>query len=304
MNAHNPSTLLAALLTGAATLALLAGTAAAGAQHGLDPEPQPQALLPSLSLDPDLVDETTQQDLKEIAYYRRTYRRRTYRSRYYTPGVYVAPAPVVVVHADPDPVIVTDPPIVKTGRRSPRTSLTLRSVALNYGDSQLNGGSLDGAEVGGFGVGLRVGLDKHWGLELAVDILGGQQQGAEMAVLPITASLMARLFPESRLDVYGLAGGGVYQTAIRYDDLPDETYLQLGAHAGGGVELKFGHLLLTADVRFLLLEARPALVNNDRTASQGLVNDNGGQPAPRERQAPEDEFQGGLQGMLGVGYRW
>lgn len=264
--------------------------------------------LPSLALDPELVDEATRQQLEGVSRtytYRRTYGRRYYRSRYYYPRYYHSS--VVVVDPTPPPpaqVVVTDPPIVKQRRGyTPRTSLSLRTVTLNYGDTTLDSGSIDGAEASGLGVGLRVPLDRHWGLEFALDLAQGSQGDADLAVMPITASLMARLFPASRLDVYGLAGAGIYQTAVRYRDRPDESFMQLGAHAGGGVELKFGHLLLTADVRFLFLEARPdPLRSSSRTTSQGLLAEDSS-PAPTTATV-EDDFQNAVQGMLGVGYRW
>ena len=254
-----------------------------------------------LSLEPEFRGDSAQDD--GVAIHIVTTRKRYYRRRYYRTHVHHHPynRTVVVVRDPPPPQIVTDPPIRKNKTRG--VSLSLRTVGITFDEKR--SGSLEGNDAAGFGLGLRLDLDKHWGLELAADLAGGRTEDSQIALTPLSASLMARLFPESRFDIYGLAGVAVIHTAIDNRIEPDETFMQLGAHLGVGAELKFGHLLLTGDMRYLFLQPRPGPVQTQRPATtneQGLTE--GDDDAQVVREKPEEGFDGGVQVMLGIGYRW
>lgn len=259
----------------------------------------------TLALDADFGGEEAHHGAGVAHHTRRyTYRRRYYRTRYYRPRH----RHTVVVVDDPGPTVVTDPPLRKRRQGFRGLSLSLRTVGISYGDTRLTSRNLEGNDLAGLGIGLRVPLDRHWSLEFAADLLGGtiEEDGAEMAVLPMSASLMAHLFPGSRLDIYGLGGLGIHRTAIQRDVGLDESYTQLGAHLGVGAELRLGHLLLTGDVRYLFLQNRPDPVRlqSDDTTGQGLTSSEN-EPAPVVvRETVEDDLNTAVQVMLAVGYRW
>ena len=312
---NTPQLALAALAT--ALLCLLAVGSASAADLTQGPsEPTNQVEvktpsqsplgLPDLSLDPEVVGQ-------DIAQRRRTRRRTRYRRRYYRSRVHYGPRAVVVVpgaRRSPPPIrrVVTDPPITK--RREQGYSLTLRAVGVSYGETQLSRGTLEGDDLAGFGMALRTSLDRHWGLEMAIDLAGDRDEDRRVAITPVSFSLLARLFPDSKLDIYGLGGVSVVHTVIEHRDLPTENFLRGGAHLGLGAEIKIGrHLLVTADVRYLFLQARPdptprgsaADPNAPSTSEQGLT------ALPQEPTTPntvQDDYNDGVQAMFGVGYRW
>ena len=279
-------------------------TAGAATNPDADAEaPETSALgLTPLTLDWALLGGDSAESGQGVAHHTRqyTYRRRYYRTRYYRPQH----RHTVVVVDDPGPTVVTDPPLVKRRQGFRGLSLSLRTVGVTYGDTQLSSRNVKGNDLAGLGLGLRVPLDRHWSIEFAADLLGGsvEEDGAEVAVLPMTASLMAHLFPASKLDIYGLAGLGIHRTAIQRDVGLDESYTQLGAHLGVGAELKLGHLLLTGDVRYLFLQNRPDPVRIQ--SEQGLTAAES-DPAPVVvRETVEDDLNTAVQVMLAVGYRW
>jgi hypothetical protein len=292
------------LVLGATLLALVLcvpATSQAASDPGADGGPGVGLQLPLLSVDPNLA---TAPGLAHHGH-RHTYRRRYYRSRYYRP----THSHTVVVQ-DPGPVVVTDPPLRKKRQGFRGLSLTLRTVGISYGDTRLNSGTLKGNDVAGLGIGLRAPLDRHWSLEFAADLLEGtmDDDSANITVLPMTASLMAHLFPSSNLDIYGLGGVGIHRTAIQRNPGLDESYTQLGAHFGMGLELKLGHLLLTGDIRYLVLQNRPDPVRTDggetaenslRTAAEEPASTEG-----QDQDQVEDDLNTGIQGMLAIGYRW
>lgn len=55
-------------------------------------------------------------------------------------------------------------------------------------------------------------------------------------VLPIQASLLVYLLPQSRVTPFLLGGGGWYSTKVEISGLGDETQDRFGAHAGGGLQ--------------------------------------------------------------------
>ena len=236
-------------------------------------------------------------------YERRYYKRKTYytgqavQSRRETVVVIEEPAP------SPPPRVVIRRPPLRYDSWNRDMSLGVRTVGISYGSTDLANGKLDGEDMAGVGVALRVGLDDHWQLEFAVDYAEGSSEDANVAAMPVTASLMARLFPDSILDLYGIAGGGIHYAKIDYT-LPtgDVTYMRWGGHVGGGAELRLvDHLLLTGDVRYLMLQAPPDGVPQLRTAPQSLEDR---RTAEVVKEDVDDAVTNGVQFMLGIGYRW
>lgn len=294
----------AATFTLAMSLVLFTGAASAGTHQDAPPattlSAPAQGLLThdrALKLSPEFHHaEAT------IAQRRRTTRTTRTRRRYYRSRVSYGPRTVVVApSAPPARTVVTDPPLRK--RRSHRGySLALRATSLSYGSTQLDRGTLEGDSIAGFGLALRRDLDKHWGVEFALDLAGGQDDLRQIAVTPMSVSLFARLFPESMLDIYGLGGVNVTHTIIDNAQLADESFIQLGAHLGVGAEVKLGHFLLTTDVRYLFLQSRPDPTPTRSVSEQGLIaeDDTPQEPPPRVT----EDWNDGIQVSLGLGYRW
>lgn len=292
---HPTRHLLASLTLGALTLL----AAAPAAAHTLTP-PAPEAPaglgVGALRLD------AAWRGVAEPEYGRRYYKRQVYTTGPYTPP---PPQEVVVVTTPPPPpqrIIIERPAAVE---RDLDISLALRTVGISYGDTELASGTLDGEDVGGVGLALRVGLDNHWGIEVAADFAGGSSADAQVQMMPVTVSLLARLFPDSILDLYGIAGGGIHYTKVDYR-LPagDTTYMRWGGHVGGGAELALTrHILLTADVRYLIMQAAPDGVPQLQRDDQALASAD--TPAPAVvKEDVEDTVINGVQFMFGVGWQW
>jgi len=271
----------------------------------------------ALGLAPEFQTATTRGLAQSAEYGRRYYKRKTY----YT-NEYQAPQQTVVVVSDPVPpppqrIIVEQPVVYQHYFRG--VSLSLRTVGISYGDTTLANGKLDGEDMAGVGVGLRYDLDPHWALEFAVDYVGGSSEEANVEAMPVTVSLMARLFPESILDLYGVAGGGIHYTKVDFN-LPvgDVSYMRWGGHVGGGAELKLDQLVLTGDVRYLMLQAPPDGVPKLSSGSGqalGACGTDGAACTSRPQGATpgsaalvkedvQDAVTDGVQFMLGLGYRW
>ncbi|MEO1271501.1 MAG: hypothetical protein AAFX99_25690 [Myxococcota bacterium] len=271
-------------------------------------ELSPLRLAPEFQVPGVTSDDAIAQSRRRTTTRRRTYRRRYYRYRrspqpYYHSHITITPRP-----QDPGPRVTTQ------RRRAPwqGASLTLRTTALSFDDNTVTGGSLDGEDMAGFGVGLRMNLDQHWAVEFAVDLAGGRGDLYDVAIMPVTASLIARLFPESRLDLFGLAGGGVYFTEYDYHaQIPNDAYMLAGAHVGGGAELKLGHFLLTGDARYLILQNAPSAIRvaerpttEPTTTSGQALTSSKAAPARLVREDTEESWRNALQVTVGIGYRW
>jgi hypothetical protein len=187
--------------------------------------------------------------------------RRIYR-RYYQP----APQHVVVVQR-PTTTVVThhrsDPPIYARPPQRAGIAVGLRFAALSLGDTSLKYETFEGANLIGVGGYLRGMFDPHFGLEVAVDILGANEPSYSQFAVPVMAGFVVRLLPDSLINAYGVMGGGVIFNNIEYYDGTnrragvDESFIQLAGQLGAGVEVNLGHLQLTADLRWLFLQARP-----------------------------------------------
>jgi hypothetical protein len=68
---------------------------------------------------------------------------------------------------------------------------------------------------------------------------------------PIMATALIKLLPIAHVE----AGLGWYNTKIEYKGslsaVPSMTQKEVGYHAGGGIEIELGNLLLTADLRYV-----------------------------------------------------
>jgi hypothetical protein len=202
---------------------------------------------------------------------------------YYNGPVWVVPAPVTgqrpsMVPSLPPPPVYSQPwaqpgyrartasccgALPATGaryavQRGPIFSLGLRFTAMGinqevFGENQnLMGGGLQ----------LRFRNRGHWGAELGFDILHANigNDAFVRTSYPISAGAMIYIFrnrPENHFNIYGLVGLGLMPdniTLYKGSRAPgreerSQRFLEYMGQAGGGVELRFRRLALSADIR-------------------------------------------------------
>lgn len=130
---------------------------------------------------------------------------------------------------------------------------------------RISGIALDGTKLsledienpvmGGVGLHFRSKLSRRWGLELSFDYLRRDDDSARYTqeTMPLMLSAMFHVFPDSPIDLYGVAGVGVHFTNLTYlDGLFEHHALELAGQLGAGVQVRFGdHFAIYADVRFV-----------------------------------------------------
>jgi hypothetical protein len=164
---------------------------------------------------------------------------------------------VIVVQPPPPPrrqvVVVDREPVPEPTRSMLGIGLRISGAALD--GSKINLGTFENPVMGGLGIQMRSMVSKHWGLELSVDWLQSEDEdaGFSQRTFPIMLSAMFYLFPESAINIYGLAGAGVHFTNLSYaDGLFEHDILEVAGQLGVGVQVKLGdHFALHADLRFL-----------------------------------------------------
>ncbi len=125
--------------------------------------------------------------------------------------------------------------------------------------------------MGGVGAYFRYRLSRRFGLEGALDVLVSDQLGDDSpgevvrATVPITASGMFYLFPDSQFQLYLLAGLGVAGHSVRYDALGQES--SFSTPVG---QLGFGAQYRVDDLRFDL-SMRSLVMHRD--GDEVAVND-------------------------------
>jgi opacity protein-like surface antigen len=168
------------------------------------------------------------------------------------PFIYVAPVyrpPVVPVYAP------YDPGNVQLERRY--------SLGLRWEVSGINQ-TIAGEDVvtSGGGLVFRYRHSRHWGLEAAVDGLGGSFANGrfDKSEVPMTVSLTCHLAPRGPFDLYLIGGLGGVVTDVRISNPPGHPDLAVGrqtfgefqAHLGAGAELRLGRAFgITADLRYV-----------------------------------------------------
>jgi hypothetical protein len=230
-------------------------------------------------------------------------------------------APVVVVQDSP-PVYVVEPQEASESaapvyvvQEEPAyyepepvgASFNFHVMGLNESDTDLAFETIQGADLFGLGGALRLDVDSHWMVELGLDILASEEDGVEQITMPLTLSLMAHLFPDSTIDPYGVAGVGVIFNEVHDPSYGIDQYSQLEGHLGAGVEINLGEIVVTTDLRFLTMGARPNRDLFDDTF------DNSGRPTIQEDDDAEDpllqntdpdQWSSAVQFMVGAGWRF
>ncbi len=242
---------------------------------------------------------------------------------YYYPAHRHHRRPVVVVRPAPPPVVVVEQPPARTvvvrpapprRRQAPRRpaqptgplSIGVRVGGMNMSGYRLHLSDLENPVLGGVGVQFRSRFDDHWGIEVAADFLAGGREDFRQYEVPITLSLTGHLFPNSRVQPYGVAGIGLQFTRLEYLGGAFERQLtQFTGHIGAGAEVFVSRRLsLQADLRFIGLfkdlGSRQDLLDACRSAA--------GASSPLCLAAAKvdtnDRFDPGLQFLVGLNYRF
>lgn len=121
--------------------------------------------------------------------------------------------------------------------------------------------------MGGAGFRLRYRLNRRWGMESAVDLLGSGQRYDVFAdeapvkrlTAPITVSGMYYLLPDSKFQLYGLLGLGVAPQVVTYDDLGESmSWASPVFQAGVGGQFRFDGWRLDLSLRSLAMDRNGA----------------------------------------------
>ena len=178
------------------------------------------------------------------------------------------------------------------------------SVGMRFGliamdDTSLSHETFEGAELGGVGGYIRGKFHDHMGLEFTVDIFGTDQDDYEQLSVPIMAGFMGHLFPDFILDLYGVAGGGIFFNSVKYQSPTgfsySEDFTQWTGQLGAGLEVNLGALQLTSDVRWLFMESRPERPDDKRTVVPLKVS------GESTSSGESDEITHALFVMVGIG---
>lgn len=206
---------------------------------------------------------------------------------YYNGPVWVVPAPVtgqpvpqypqMAPPLPPPPAVYAPPPppvyqrtasccgrasslYMARAARGPMFGLGLRFTALGVSQKVWD---QDVNMLGG-GLMLRFRTQGHFGIETAFDVAqasidSGAGSTFQRTAYPVTVAAMLYLFrnrPDNHFNIYGVAGFGLmangFSLKTSFDGRPREVnqqFLEFLGQAGGGVELRFNRLALTADIR-------------------------------------------------------
>lgn len=195
---------------------------------------------------------------------------------YYVPVYRPRRAPVIVVTPapPPPPVLIVEEPrprrvtvvrrseparVAKRAERPARdqertlTGLGLRVTGAALAGEKIGLSTAENPAMGGLGLQLRTrfGDKQSLGLEIGVDLLGGEGTNFDQRTIPVMASLTYHLFPRSRFQPYGLAGVGVHFTRLSYlDDMYHYDMVELAGQLGAGVEIFLTkNIAINADIR-------------------------------------------------------
>lgn len=129
----------------------------------------------------------------------------------------------------------------------------IRVSGIAFEGYKLHLSDLENPVMGGVGLQFRSKFTRHWGLELAADYLRGADDNFVQWTVPVTLSAMVFLFPDSRINPYGLFGGVVFFTRLEYESgLFNHDIIEVGGLLGAGVQVRLGQsFAIHADLRFM-----------------------------------------------------
>ena len=219
---------------------------------------------------------------------------------------------VIIVRPPPPPpqrVVVVQPE--PAPRRHVQREQSLLGIGLRVSGTGLEGSKLgledmENPAMAGIGLQLRSKVSRHWGLELSADYLGASDssRGFSQRTIPVMLSAMFFSFPDSPINPYALAGGGVHFTMLEYMDGAFQHHiLEVAGQLGLGVQVKLGrHFALHADLRFLTVYKN---LGTTTEVSQGCLSSDAAGTGYCNGLAnldPNDKFNIGAQFQAGATY--
>ena len=181
------------------------------------------------------------------------------------------------------------------------TYVTLRALGLGMGGEKLGLSPYENSSVGGLGFGIRGMVDRSWGVEFAVDFLGGGQLDFSQRQVPLQLSFLHYFMPRSKVRPYVVGGGGVQFTTLSYaNGAYGFEMTEVINHLGVGAMVKLGsRLSLSTDLRATSTWAtlNKTLVLGEECAATGVCPETPFTVAG-------DRFNLGVQFMAGFSYNF
>jgi len=180
----------------------------------------------------------------------------------------------------------------------------VRVSGIAFEGYKLHLSDLENPVMGGVGLQFRSKFTRHWGLELAADYLRGGEDNFVQWTVPVTLSAMVFLFPDSRINPYGLFGGGVFFTRLEYEGgLFNHDIVEVGGLLGAGVQVRLGSsFAIHADLRFMGVYKN---LSDEYTVREDCLSAVGSQRGFCNNIATmdeDDQFNVGLQFQAGATY--
>lgn len=182
--------------------------------------------------------------------------------------------------------------------------LGVRVSGIAFEGTKLSLGDFENPVMGGVGLQFRAKFSRHWGLEVAADYLRGADGDFVQWTVPVTLSALVYFFPDSRIDLYGLFGGGVHFTSLEYEGGAfTHDLLELGGHVGAGVQIRITrNFAIQADLRFMGLYKN---LDEEMAVRDDCLRSAGGETgfcSAMSRYDSGDRFNLGLQFLAGATY--
>ncbi len=173
--------------------------------------------------------------------------------------------------------------------------------------------SFENPVMGGAGAMFRSKITPRWGLELSFDYLYGHKESVTQVTMPVMLSALLYLFPESRIQPYGLLGMGVHLTSLQYKDLlltssggssdAELNLVEIAGQLGAGVEIFLTNAWsLHADLRFVTVYKNLDEHVDLNTGCIQRIGDTRGYCSGVHDIDPDDKFNFGLQFLAGTTY--
>ena len=185
--------------------------------------------------------------------------------------------PTVVIEQAPERRVQRSTTSIVRETSTPSAHLPL-SIGLRALGAQtsMEDGAQGEVAMGGAGITIRTRLPDGFGLELAADVMAGEDAGFTQTSAPVFASATYHFLPNSLLQPYVLAGiGAEYSRREFLDGRFIADNVDLGVQAGLGAELFItDSISLTADARFKAMATvkRDTMVREDCLSQSGAMN--------------------------------
>ena len=156
--------------------------------------------------------------------------------------------------------------------------------------------------TGGLGLHLRYRLSRRWGVETHGAVLGAAERTGALddgrvsrICMPLTLSGMFYFFPDSRFQLYLMAGLGLALHGIHYDELGEQlSYVTPVGQVGLGIQYRFDRVRLDMSLRSLAWSRWASGIHRSRAPQWR-------EDSPRADYRPHDGDREIAGGMLTVG---